>query len=115
MTNEQLTNFLDKPDVRVKVDGLVVIVCDKQRRWEGQGTTVAEAAEIAIEEERKYRAGFSGLVAKDLGKFVAAGAIIRTEGGRVIITPTHEEDVEVIRQLLLATADFAKKVTEDAS
>jgi hypothetical protein len=102
MTNEQLTNFLDKPNVRVKVDGLVVIVCDKQRRWEGQGATVAEAAEIAIEEERKYRTGFPAMVAKDLGVIIADARVV-IQDDVVLIRPTLQIQVKLLEQLLLAT------------
>jgi hypothetical protein len=102
MTSEQLTNFLDRPDVRVKVDGLTVIVCDKQRRWEGTGATVAEAAEIAIEEERKYRTGFPAMVAKDLGVIVAhAGVEIQDDV--VMIRPSLQRQVKELEQLLFAT------------
>lgn len=102
MTNEQLTNFLNKPDVRVKIDGLTVIVRHKQRHWEGTGATVAEAAEIAIIEERKYRARFAGLVAKDLGAIIA-DAQTEIQDDVVMIRPTFQGQVKELEQLLLAT------------
>ena len=102
MTHAQLTNFLDRPDVRVKVDGLTVIVCDKQRRWEGTGATVAEAAEIASEAERKYRLGFPAMVAKDIGAIIA-NATMKIQAGDLVISPFPPEDKPLLQQLLLAT------------
>ena len=49
MNNQQMQDFLARPDVKIEVVGLDVVVSDVRGHWEAAGRNVRAAARLALQ------------------------------------------------------------------